>query len=585
MLLDSHSKVCCTVTDFFSTNEINKLIANMSLSEKLFRLSFMLVFPCLAHQSKSLIIEGDRGLRRALYGENVFYVYFVLHQDQYLRGTPLKASLEVASPSECMLECLNNHECFSFNIASAYNEKKTLRCEILSEDKYRNAKDLIDSQVYQHYSIKSPCLSLPCKNGGTCVAKYEDNKFKCVCSPGYTDFYCATDINECLSSPCQNGATCSDEVNKYSCICQAGYSGYNCQTDINECLSSPCQNGATCSDEVNKYSCTCQVGYRGYNCQTACQAHLGMQNRKITAAQISASSQFSSKHSPEGARLFNQPSGSQVGCWSAAWNNLNQWIQIDLRIKTRVTQVATQGRPGITYKQWVTRYKLLFSDDGISYEGFVAQGDSVVKDFEGNSDRDTVKTNSLIPPIKARYIRLAPTAWNGHISARIELYGCLEDMTALGMESGAINDSRISASSSFDIYHGPPRARLHTMKTSSGKGAWSSKIADAHQWIQVDLVELKNVTYIATQGRNGVNQYVTMYKLEESSDGVNFTSYKMQGDSSATVFAGNSDRDTVIFHRLAPPITARFIRLRPTAWRNFVSLRMELYTYRGDYAN
>ena len=107
---------------------------------------------------------------------------------------------------------------------------------------------------------------------------------------------------------------------------------------------------------------------------------------------------------------------------------------------------------------------------------------------------------------------------------------------ALGMESGAINDSQISASSSFDIYHGPPRARLHTMESSaSARGAWSSKIADAHQWIQVDLVELKNVTYIATQGRNRVNQYVTMYKLEQSSDGVNFTSYKKQGDSSATV--------------------------------------------------
>ena len=104
-----------------------------------------------------------------------------------------------------------------------------------------------------------------------------------------------------------------------------------------------------------------------------------MQNRKITAAQISASSQFSSKYSPEGARLFNRPSGSQVGCWSAVRNNLHQWIQIDLRTKTRVTQVATQGRPSETYEQWVTRYKLLFSDDGISYEGFVAQGDSVVK--------------------------------------------------------------------------------------------------------------------------------------------------------------------------------------------------------------
>lgn len=126
----------------------------MTPSERLFRLSFILAFPCLAHQSNSFVIEGDRGLRRALYGKNVFYVYFVLHQDQYLRGTPLDASLEVGSPSECMLECLNNLECFSFNVGSAYNERKTLRCEMLNEDKYRNAKDLIDSQLYQHYSIK-----------------------------------------------------------------------------------------------------------------------------------------------------------------------------------------------------------------------------------------------------------------------------------------------------------------------------------------------------------------------------------------------------------------------------------------------
>lgn len=126
----------------------------MTLSETLFRLSFILVFPCLAHQSNSFIIEGDRCLRRPLCGKNVSYAHFELHQDKYLRGTPLDASLEVASPSECMLECLNNHECFSFNIASAYNESKTLRCEILSEDKYRNSKDLIYSQVYQHYSIK-----------------------------------------------------------------------------------------------------------------------------------------------------------------------------------------------------------------------------------------------------------------------------------------------------------------------------------------------------------------------------------------------------------------------------------------------
>ena len=104
------------------------------------------------------------------------------------------------------------------------------------------------------------------------------------------------------------------------------------------------------------------------------------------------------------------------------------------------------------------------------------------------------------------------------------------------MESGAITDSQISASTSYGIYHSPSRARLYIMETLFyARGGWTSQIKDAHQWIQIDLVGLKNVTYIATQGRNGITQYVTMYKLEQSIDGANFISYKKQGDLSATV--------------------------------------------------
>jgi len=32
--------------------------------------------------------------------------------------------------------------------------------------------------------------------------------------------------------------------------------------------------------------------------------------------------------------------------------------------------------------------------------------------------------HELSPPIKARYIRFLPQAWFGHISMRVELYGC-----------------------------------------------------------------------------------------------------------------------------------------------------------------
>ena len=44
--------------------------------------------------------------------------------------------------------------------------------------------------------------------------------------------------------------------------------------------------------------------------------------------------------------------------------------------------------------------------------------------FVGNSDVETVVKHPLTPPIKARYIRLTPTARNIHISMRMELYGC-----------------------------------------------------------------------------------------------------------------------------------------------------------------
>ena len=43
--------------------------------------------------------------------------------------------------------------------------------------------------------------------------------------------------------------------------------------------------------------------------------------------------------------------------------------------------------------------------------------------FIGNSDRNTVKGNVFDPPMKARYVRIYPTAWVNHISLRAEFYG------------------------------------------------------------------------------------------------------------------------------------------------------------------
>ena len=103
-----------------------------------------------------------------------------------------------------------------------------------------------------------------------------------------------------------------------------------------------------------------------------------MENYKITAAQISASSQFCEHFAPNQGRLHFKGGGSYSGSWSAGTNNSSQWFQIDLRVATNVTFVATQGRHG-DLNQRVTHYKLQYSQDGLTFKAY--------KQTEENSDK------------------------------------------------------------------------------------------------------------------------------------------------------------------------------------------------------
>ena len=94
------------------------------------------------------------------------------------------------------------------------------------------------------------------------------------------------------------------------------------------------------------------------------------------------------------------------------------------------------------------------------------------------------------------------------------------------MDSGAIADSQISASSQWDNNHAAQQARLHFKKSRNKRGAWSTRKNDLNQWLQVDLGSYTRATGVATQGRNGYAQWVTEYRLQYSDDGVIFKFYK-----------------------------------------------------------
>lgn len=128
----------------------------------------------------------------------------------------------------------------------------------------------------------------------------------------------------------------------------------------------------------------------------ACQKPLGMERRFITDAQISASSQFDVNHAAVKARLHFKAGGGNQGAWSAAANNQNQFLQVDLGAETLVKVIGTQGRNA--YDQCVTSYKLQYSNDGFSFQYHKDAGGSVDKVSFHERSESFVKIYDLLKP-------------------------------------------------------------------------------------------------------------------------------------------------------------------------------------------
>ncbi|CAH3022885.1 unnamed protein product [Porites evermanni] len=133
---------------------------------------------------------------------------------------------------------------------------------------------------------------------------------------------------------------------------------------------------------------------------------------------------WDTRHGPWRARL-NQLNRGGAGAWSTRYNNVAQWLHIDLGEVSKVVAVATQGR--YDANQWVKKYKISYSVYGrLLLERLIAivMNCLFFQMFPGNSDRNTVVYNRLYPSFKSRFVRIYPKQWHGHISMRVELYGC-----------------------------------------------------------------------------------------------------------------------------------------------------------------
>ena len=107
---------------------------------------------------------------------------------------------------------------------------------------------------------------------------------------------------------------------------------------------------------------------------------------------------------------------NSVQAWSAT-NNVNQHMTIDAGTVYMIHGIATQGRLDYGGDQWVKSYSVQVSADGSTFTD-VDGGAS----FTGNSDRNTVVIACPSSAVPARYVRLKPKTWYGHVSMRAALH-------------------------------------------------------------------------------------------------------------------------------------------------------------------
>ncbi|XP_031565288.1 uncharacterized protein LOC116300545 [Actinia tenebrosa] len=146
--------------------------------------------------------------------------------------------------------------------------------------------------------------------------------------------------------------------------------------------------------------------------------------------------------------------------------------------------------------------------------------------------------------------------------------------TALGMESGAIKESQLSASSIKLDSNGhmlsPSLARL---KHNTYWTVANYQNSVNNNFIQIDFRKVVAIEEMVTQG--SMSEHVTSFRIEHSKDGITWTEYRQ--DARTKIFKANSPTNQMAEHPLWFPIATRYLRIFPTKWQKEIRFRVEFY--------
>ena len=244
------------------------------------------------------------------------------------------------------------------------------------------------------------------------------------------------------------------------------------------------------------------------------------------------------------------------GGWCASANSVGQWIQLDNGKIGSISGIVTQGRKD--YPQWVKSFKVKYKDESGSW------WDIDGKTFPGNVDKSSKVTTTFSNPVRARYIRIYPQTWNGHMSMRVDMIAGDTNTN----QSPAVGDLPYSGHSSSGNWGGNAIGVSHGAGRLDSTRSWSSQVNAIGKWYQLSLNSPVNVSGVAMKGRPDHPQWVTSTKFQYENEDGEFVDV-----DGGFIFDANYDQHSLMKIFFEKPVRTKAIRIYPQSWNSHMSGR------------
>ncbi|XP_034274569.1 discoidin, CUB and LCCL domain-containing protein 1 isoform X1 [Pantherophis guttatus] len=110
--------------------------------------------------------------------------------------------------------------------------------------------------------------------------------------------------------------------------------------------------------------------------------------------------------------------------WAANQSNPQQWLEIDLGEKIRITGIRTTGSTVLHFNYYVKTFVVNYKNNNSKWRTYKRILSNEEKVFKANSNHGDIVRNNFIPPIVARFLRIIPQTWYKRIALKVELIGC-----------------------------------------------------------------------------------------------------------------------------------------------------------------